>query len=253
MILEDMIVFGVMACGAGLVLYYMIFKGGKDKLFKPFVAQPLKKTLKDELDNKLKMHGEDGGGYDLYLGNNKFAKVNKWLEVNWKDFKAKFKETNKNIYVNEKETDSYKLILFKCFSSSIILRFLGMGAQYYAIQADYTKIIKKGKTKDDEDETEIIKTYHIDHDGRKFIFPKYMDLVTYGKVWVNSDVSRDYLQNISIKRMLEQTQMYLENFPDKSVHLENETARIERISKTKVDLEKGKYEESKLTGETKIQ
>jgi hypothetical protein len=238
MILEDLLVFGFMVAGAGVFLWYVFFRGGAKSLFKPFVAQPLKKTLKDELDAKLKMHGEDGGGYDLYLGNNKFAKVNKWIEVDWSDFKAKFKETNKNIYIDETKTEGYRLILFKCFSSSIILRFLGMGAQFYVIQAT------------DQNDT---KTYHIDHDSRKFIFPKYMDLVTYGNVWVNSDFSRDYLQNISIKRMLEQTQMYLENFPDKSVHLENETARIERIKKTQVDLEKGKYEESKLTGDTKIQ
>ena len=36
------------------------------------------------------------------------------------------------------------------------------------------------------------------------------------------------------------------------IHLENETARRERIAKTLTELEKGKYEQAKYTGDTKI-
>lgn len=238
----DEIIFLMMMLGGFIVAIYMIFfrKSGGDS-FRPFIPQPIKKTFKDEISKKISTHGVDGRGYVLYLGNVKIGKIIKFLEIKTKDFVAEFNEASKYITVDEKSETDYDLIIFKVINSPIYLRIFGIGLNYYIFNAN-----------ENTPEKTVQQMYHIDHSGRRFIFPYYMDLVSYGDIWINGEAPREYLHSVSIKRMLENTQMYLENYPDKTVHLENETARRERISRTLMDLEKNRYEESRQTGDTVI-
>lgn len=223
--------FGFMA----FVVWSVFFKN-KGFSFKTMKFQELKKTFDDELKDKLDNHGENGSGFELFIGSKKISRIDKYKEIISNEFESEYDQKTKNIITTNEEEES-KFMLIRTFSNNIFSRIFGTDKRYYLFN---TKL--NGKT-----------TFHIDHSGKKIIFPYFMDIVSYGKVWINSTKSADYLQNISIKRMLEQTQMYLENFPDKTIHLENEIARNERLLRTNMDLEKGKYEESKLTGETRIE
>jgi hypothetical protein len=100
----------------------------------------------------------------------------------------------------------------------------------------------------------ILNRDKVKHDLNNDIFyiQDKVDIIPFGDVWIMDDDGLEYLSDVSIKRMNEQTMMWLEFLPDRVSHLELAQARKERISRIESDIERRKYEERKDTGDTTI-
>jgi hypothetical protein len=79
-----------------------------------------------------------------------------------------------------------------------------------------------------------------------------VDFTSYGRIWCIDESGTEYLNNVSIKRMIEQVNMWLENAPDRIIHLDSQQSKVERTNKTIADLEKQKYDSRKDIGETTV-
>lgn len=219
-----------------IVLLAIIKKKGKGD-YKKFVPKPFRETINEELKDKFQLMGIDFKGGKLHVGVNKIGDIRKYFYARGKLSNAIFDEKSKKFFVDEKDDITYYLIFIKCKSKNFLFRLLRIKNIYYIL-----------RTKDDK-EKDIIQ---VDHLNKRIFLPPNIDLVSYGGVWHNSLQSIEYVNDISVKKMLQEVMTHLESTPDKVAHMEQEQAKMERTARVYSDYERFKWEDKKKSGDTTI-
>jgi len=224
-----------------LLIYFIWSRRQKNKegvTFKDFKPQPLRKTLDEELSGKMKMLGRDFNG-KLFVSFYRIGKVSKYFKIKGHFDIVNWDRKDKQFIIDEKskELNKYDLLVLHMKSNNFFLWLFGLGKYFMVI-----------KYKDDKGNY----TVKLDPQNKSIILNDNMDLTSYGKIWTNCMEAIEYLNDISIKRLNEQTQMHLENNPDKVIHLEMEMAKKERSLKATAEAEKSKYKERESAGDTQL-
>lgn len=234
--LENPFFVGAILIGFIVIVIFLIFgKKIKGSGFKRFVPQVLKKTVIDEFKKKFDLQGIKFKG-KLYIGLNQVAKIEKYFEGKGTFSSVYFQEGSKDVIVEEEGDTQYDLMFIRASSKNPILRILGLKKRYF--------VIKKK-----ENGKEIVK---IDPIRKSLFFPSNMDLISYGGVWHNAMDSIEYVNDVSMKRMMEIITMHMENIPDKVAHMEQEQSKLERTARIYANVEKSKWEDKKSAGDTTI-
>lgn len=230
--LTYMIVVGII-----IAIGYSLISRSKTK-FKDFKPKLFSETIYDDLKKKTVNQGIKIRKGKLLIGIHEIAFIDRFLECKGKFAVYLFNSKKNELTTLDPNKDQdYDLLLLRAKSRHFIWRLFGIRKSFYMLQASD----KDGK-----------KLYYVDDKAKRFIFPSTVDLVSYGNVWINSEYGAEYINEISMKRLNEQTLMYLENWPDKLSHLEVEGAKRERIARVYTELDKGKYEENKKAGDSVV-
>jgi hypothetical protein len=227
--------------GIIVVALIIIIRRNKDQGLKEFKPQPLKKTLDDEIKAKTNLLGRDFKG-KVYIGFDKKADIDKYYYIRGFFDLVKMDYKTREVVLGKKDDRVlYDLIVMRALSASFIKRILGLGKFY---------LVLKMKDQNKEGKERIVVRF--DAVNKAVFLDIGTDLTSYGKIWTNCFEGIEYLQDVSIKRLLEQTQMHLENIPDKNAHIEMLQATKERSKRVDAEIEKGKYQDRKEASDTTI-
>lgn len=218
---------------SGVVIFLLINKKDSWKDFKP---QEFDKTLKDNLNEKLKTYGKPIKG-DLFVGYYKIAKLRKYMIVKGKFLEQIYNQSSKELVIpKDPNKIDYDFLILETKRKGIIQALFGKSVHYILdlYNKDGKKIIDFGKEKNN------------------VIIPENLPYEIYGKIWIISDLAIEYLNDISMKRMNEQTMMHLENLPDKVAHLEMQQAKRERSERIFAEMERAKWEKRKDASDTTV-
>ncbi len=232
-------IYAFIAIPIAITIILLILFRGKLKhgiSFKDFKSRGLAETFMEELKSKVDLTGIVVKKATLFMGFRQIGRIERYKIVKGKFSKAYFDDKTKSVAVDPEGDTEYDLMIMRSKNNFFIYRWLGMKKHYFIFKYH-------------ENEKKIVE---FDPLTNRFFININMDLVTYGNVWTNSEESIEYLNNISQKRMNEETMMHLENLPDKIVHLELEQAKKERTGRLFTDLERSKYEERKTADDTVI-
>lgn len=226
-----------------IIIFAVIFtKKKKDLDYKRFVPTLFKETINDELKRKFDIQGKKFKGGKLYVGLDMTAHIIRYFHASGRFSHAIFDPKSKDIIVEDKDTDEkYNLLFIQASSKNIIFRLLGIKKTYFIINSNYETTDKK-----------TVNIVQIDEERKRIFVPGSMDWRSYGGVWINSMSSFEYVNDISMKRMISTVMMHLENTPDKVAHMEQEQAKLERSARTYANIERDKWEERKSAGDTTI-
>lgn len=228
---------GIIAAFFGFIVIMFIIKNKSKTDYKKFIPRPFSDTINDEMKDKFKLVGIDFKGGKLHMGVNKIGDIRKYFYAKGKFSDAIFDEKSKKFFIDEKDDIEYNLLFIKCKSHNILFRLLKIKNIYYIL-----------RTKD-KDEKDIIQ---VDHLNKRIFLPVNTDLISYGGVWHNSLQSVEYVNDISVKKMLQEVMTHLESTPDKVAHMEQEQAKLERTARVYADYERFKWEDKKKSGDTTI-
>lgn len=218
-------------------IIFSIFLKKRKIGFKEFKPQLFEKTIYDELKKKVDLQGIKIIRGKLLISFHQIARIDRYFAAKGKFALTLFDPKNKEFNVQPKEQDEeFNLLILRGKNPFFLWRLLSIKFHYYILK--FT-----------DNDKRIIK---FDDKSNRFILPESIDLVSYGNVWTNSTESIEYINDISMKRMNEETMMHLENLPDKLVHLELEQAKLERTGRILTEQEKSKYEERKKASDTSI-
>lgn len=235
----------ILMIGGGMAMFIAIFiilKKSTKTSFKEYVPILFRDTVTKELNNKLKLYGKKIKKGKIIIGFDVIGHIDRYyptkgilpiaiFDEKQEDFKFMVDKDNKPKVVE------YDFTIFRLKNKLFLLRWLGL-KKYYMIV----------RNKDEDDKTII----RFDSKTNRFFFPKGIELDSYGNVWNESPLAKEYLNNISFLDMLQQMQTHLQNIPNRTVHLEVEQAKRERLYKTLADIEKGKYDRMKTGDETVV-
>lgn len=227
--------YGIIAGGLAFAIYLVIKNKNKIPEMKEFIPTKSEKTIENELKEKLKIHGNKINGF-LFSNIKRIGRIDSYLKA-YGEFEIYTNSDGKNYKIIKDEKKPFNLIILRMKNTNILLRLFGLKKIFYVL-----------KMKNNEGE-DLIK---IDKETNRFFISDKTDLISYGNVWLNSDESMEYLNDISMKRMLINTNTHLENLPDKIVHMEMEQAKKERLNRVLTEQERMKWEERKSAGDTTI-
>jgi hypothetical protein len=214
-----------------LIFIVVILKvKGKGGIWKDFKMQTFEQTVKKELNLKFDTHGKKIKGR-LYSGFYKIGKINKYFYGKGQFTKSKFNIDTKQI-TTEPNADP---ILYNFLFIRTHKGLFGIRKGYY--------IIDRSKEK----EKEIV---NFDEKKNNIYLGDNIDIHIYGGVWIFSEKAVEYINDISHKRMYEQTMMHLENLPDKVAHLEMQQAKRERSERISAEIERQRWEGKKSGDDT---
>ena len=211
---------------------YFIFRKfwNKDKV-KTFVPEKLSKTVYEELKSKINRHGIEVKKGMLVMGYNVVANVDRWLTIKG-EFDLMLYDSKNKTYVKSDKVKKYELVCLRAKSKNVLYRLLGINKVFY--------LLDKGSIRYNELTTSWIL------DGKS-------DIVRYADTWVNCDSSTEYINDISFKTMVESSLTHVQNFPDKLVHLETQTAKINQLKVAEMEAFKSRYDSYKKADDTRIE
>lgn len=198
-----------------------------------YKPQQLKKTLKDSLNEKLKFMGRNVHG-NAYIGMQRVAIIRRLARVCGQYAITEFDPKTREVRVVKDEPIKYDIFIIESLSNNFIVRMFTLG-----MLGRFKMIIRNDGT--------------ITIDGEDLKLPEGCDMVHYGKVWANSLMSIQYLNDISVARLLEQQQMSIENVPLKFNAIEMHQVKTERTVKEKVKEKKNLYKEREDAGDSDIE
>ncbi len=223
------------------IAFYNLF-GKKKQGFKDFRPVLFEDTVSKELRKKLNLYGKKIKKGKIIIGFNVIAHIDRYYEtkgempiVTYDEDKGSFDFTENP--EGEKATVEYDFTLFRLKNKFFLIRWLGLKKSYMIMRNT------------DKDGKELVK---FDDKTNRFFFPKGTEFDSYGNIYNESPDAKEYLNNISFLEMLQQTQTHLQNIPDRTVHLEIEQAKKERLAQKYYDLESAKYEKIKKGDETTV-
>lgn len=229
---------------AMIIAIFIILKKSKKTGFKDFIPTLFKDTVCKELNKKLNLYGKKIKKGKIVIGFDVIGHIDRYYPTKGTFPIVQFDSDNENFQFVEDEDNKgkvqvveYDFTIFRLKSKNFIYRLLRM-KKYYMIARN-----------NDEDKKTIIR---FDSKTNRFFLPKGIEFDSYGNVWNESPIAKEYLNNISFLDMLQQMQTHLQNIPNRTVHLEIEQAKKERLFKTIADIEKGKYDRMKTGDETVV-
>lgn len=238
----QVIIYGGIA--AVLIVIVMLFlkMSKKNNKTEPFVPVLFSETTTKALKNSLKLYGKKIKKGVLVIGFDVLAHIDRYYSTKGKMPIASFDPDDKDFkFVEDKdgnpENIEYDFTIFRLKNKSLPLRWLGLKKMY---------LIMRNK---DDDDNQLIR---FDNKTSRFFLPKGVEFDSYGNIWNESQVAKEYLNNISFLEMLQQTQTHLQNIPNRVVHLEVEQAKKERLYQTLAEIEKNKYDSMKKGEDTVI-
>jgi len=216
-----------------IIIVWYIMKGRKKGEFKP---QPLHITFQNELNEKIKTFGIDfKWGSRLIRDFNKVAILDRYFIGKIKMPLYTFHPKTKDFIVEKEDKDiEGQHMIVRVKNSFFLWRWLGMKKIFYCLDMKFNE-----------------KLFRFDGQGNLLILGQ-IDITFYGRVWCLTESDIEYMSNVSIKRMVEQTNMWLENNPDRIIHLDSGQAKIDRTNRNIAELERSKYEERKNIGDTTV-
>jgi len=223
-----------------IVFYIMLSKGVLKK--KEYKTTPLPDLNEKTMKKRMGIQGIALSAFMrpafLHIGFHKIASIDRYQLVRGIFNAVMWDSKNSEFKFSEKQNkEPYDLIFIRAKSKSLFWRMLGMKKEFYILthkQADGESII------------------NVDHIKRRIFVPEQSDLRSYGGMWINSTSGLNYIQDMSMGRMLESAQAEWEAFPLKLAALELATSRRERLLKTEAATEKNKYEQRKDVGDSTI-
>jgi hypothetical protein len=226
-----------------VVGYYLIksFRGRDDYKYNPI---PLEKIANNEMKRKFQILGVSAktGWFScgkLFVGINKVADIRKYYITKgvFQNVVYDEKKRSLEIVIDEKNPPvEYDLMFFEAKNKSWIKSFLGLDNEYYIIQYK-------------DKEMDLVKT---DPKELRFFLPHDTDLTAYGDVFTNHQNGLEYIQDLGLKFLSEQTTTHLINSSDKVVILEMAQAKRERTDRIYMEHDKGKWDDRKQAGDTTI-
>jgi len=228
--------FIVFLCAIIFIVFYIMLSKGKFR--KEYKTKPLAELNEKELKKRISIQGIKINKFMrpafLHIGFHKIASIDKYIIIQgmfepliWDSKNGEFKQSK------EEKKVPYKLIMIRAKNKSLFWRMLGMKKEHYILNYENERI-------------------DIDHNQRRIFLPDKTDIRSYGGVWVNSNSSLSYIEDMSLGRMLASAQAEWESFPTKLVFLEAMTAKRVQTMKTEAATEKNKYEQRKDVGDTTI-
>jgi hypothetical protein len=228
--------FLIFVCAIIFVVIYLAV--GKGRFKKEYKTKPLAELNEHELKKRIGIQGIKINRFlkpaFLHIGFHKIASIDKYLIIQgmfepliWDSKNGEFKQSK------EEKKVPYKLIMVRAKNKSLFWRMLGMKKEYYILNFENERI-------------------DIDHNQRRIFLPDKTDIRSYGGVWVNSNSSLSYIEDMSLGRMLASAQAEWESFPTRLIFLEMQTARRTQLTKTESTAEKNKYENRKDVGDTTV-
>jgi len=228
-----------------LIIVYFITRKKGQKEFKP---QELKVTFKEDLKDKVDTLGIPlQTGIWKFLWNlifndetklirdfNKVASLERYVILKTVIPKYTFDKKTKD-FITLKDTVKIEMLVLRAYSPFFLWKILGIKKKYFLFDM---------KNKD--------KLFRFDPLLNAVVIQGQVDFTSYGRIWCIDEAGTEYLNNVSIKRMIEQVNMWLENAPDRIIHLDSQQSKVERTNKTIADLEKQKYDSRKDIGETTV-
>ncbi len=226
---------------AGILLILKFFKKG-EKGFKEFNPVLFEETVNKDIKKKINLHGKRMKGGKIIMGFDVLAHIDRYYETKGEMPLAIYDEAAKDFKLltdengNEQRIE-YDFTIFRLKNKLFIYRWLGIKKMYLIM-----------RNKDDNDNILV----RFDDKTKRVFFPKAVEFDSYGNIWHESQIAKEYLNNISFLEMLQQMQTHLQNIPNRTVHLEVEQAKKERLYQTIAEIEKGKYDQMKKGEETVI-
>lgn len=223
----------VMGIAVVIIIIYKL-KTKKDDRFKfdEFEGKPLKSTLRDELNGKLDILGIRMKRGRLHLGFNGIGRIDKYGIFKGRLPISEYDPKTKEMTIGDPADDVQQtFIIIRLTGANFFSRLFGVGKKFLLLKYEDIKV---------------------DHRNRRIFLPHGLDLMSYGDVWINSDLSYEYLNDISLKRMLEQMTTHTENMPDRIVMLETDLAKRERLAKTFAEIESNRYDKRKTVDDTNV-
>ncbi len=209
------------------------FFGSKKDVFSSFKTKLFTQTIYDEMKEKLKLQGTKMKG-KLYISFQKIALIERYFISSGSLPVFYWDEKEREMIIDEKKKEDYKFLILRCKSNNLIFRLFGLKKMFFIIKCN------------DKDNIDFDRKEH------KIYLPIGTDLKSYGNVWLNSEIGMEYVNEISLKRMVEQVMTHVENTPDRVIHFDNQLAKNERLARTLSDIEKSRYEKTKTSDETVI-
>ena len=206
---------------------------------KDFEAVPFDEITKDDLKNKVDDFGEIfKRKWKLFLGRMEIKHIDRLFEAIGKMPVNEYDEKTKTF--TEKLNDDgkpikfdYDLMMFRAGNRRFLLRFFGIGNSYIIINR---KNIKGSK---------YMPSF------RTFQMPQ-MDIFKYSEIWIEDNITMEYMNNLGIINMMQQLMTHVINAPNKTVHLENRQAGKERLAEKLSELDKQRYEEMRKSKEFNV-
>lgn len=223
-----------------MILVLKFFK--KDKGFKPFIPVLFEETIHNDLRKKINLHGKKLKNGRIVMGFDVLAHIDKYYQTKGDMPLAIYDEAAKDFkfLTDEKgnqEKIQYDFTIFRLKNKLFLYRWLGIKKMYLIMR-------------NTDDEKNVLVRF--DDKTNRVFFPKAVEFDSYGNIWHESQVAKEYMNNISFLEMLQQMQTHLQNIPNRTVHLEVEQAKKERLYNTIAEIEKGKYDRMKTGEETVI-
>ncbi len=224
-----------------VVIYFLVTKR-TGKKFKDFVPDLFGDTVNKELKNRMNLHGKKIKKGKLLQGFQTLGNIDKYYSTKG-DMPVAYYDQDTQDYkqVLDKEGNEqiieYDFSVFRIKSKVLLFRWLGLKKSYMIM-----------RNADDESKSLI----SIDHKTGRIFVPKNVEFDSYGNVWNECQTAKDYLNNISFMEMMQQMQTHLQNIPNRTVHLEVEQAKKERLYERLAQIEKSKYDQMKRGDETVI-
>jgi len=203
-------VFGIIL----VIIIYKFFIKKKDKglSLEEFRPQPIEKTLEEELKGKIDIIGVEMKRGRLKIGVNDAGRIERYALFKGKMPTYTYDKKTKQITIKkDAEEHEYEFVLIRCKADNFIARLFGINKKFFLLKA-----------------SDVV----FDVKAKRIFFPQGIDLMSWGDIWTNNELAAEYLTDISVKRMLLQTQSHVENMPDKIIVLETDTSRRERLAKT---------------------
>lgn len=227
---------------AMIIAMFVILKKSKKTAFKEYVPVLFNETVNSELNKKLSLYGKNIKKGKIVIGFDVIGHIDRYYDTKGIIPVVQFDSDNENFQFvenkkGEQEVAKYDFTIFRLKNKFFLLRWLGLKKHYMI-----------ARNNDDEGKTII----RFDEKTSRFFLPKGIEFDSYGNVWNESPIAKEYINNISFLDMLQQMQTHLQNIPNRTVHLEIEQAKRERLYKTIADIEKGKYDRMKTGDETVI-
>lgn len=226
---------------AGILLLLKYFGKGK-KSYKEFVPVLFEETVNKELNKKVNLHGKKMKNGKIIIGFDVLAHIDKYYKTKGDMPLAIYDEAAKDFKLVVDKDDNpekieYDFTIFRLKNKLFLYRWLGIKKMYLMMRNT------------DEENNVLVR---FDEKTNRVFFPKAVEFDSYGNIWHESQVAKEYLNNISFLEMLQQMQTHLQNIPNRTVHLEVEQAKKERLCQTIADIERGKYDNMKRGDETVV-
>lgn len=226
---------------AGILILLKYFNKGNKK-HKDFVPVLFEETVNSEMNKKVNLHGKKMKNGKIVMGFDVLAHIDKYYQTKGDMPLAIYDEAAKDFKLVVDDNDKpqkieYDFTIFRLKNKNIIFRLLGIKKMYLIMR-------------NTDDEKNVLVRF--DDKTNRVFFPKAVEFDSYGNIWHESQVAKEYMNNISFLEMLQQMQTHLQNIPNRTVHLEVEQAKKERLYQTLAEIERGKYDNMKKGDETVV-